>query len=75
MPCRTLDNFPITPQLVQAEPVYLEVKGWQEDIRNVRNYSQLPAAAQKYVERIERLVEKPIKYISVGPHREALLVR
>ena len=70
-----LDNFPITPELVQAEPVYIEIKGWQEDIREVRKYSQLPAAAQKYVERIERLVEKPIKYVSVGPHREALIVR
>ncbi len=72
---RTLDNFPITPELVQAEPAYIEVKGWQEDIRDVRKYSQLPAAAQKYVERIERLVERPIKYVSVGPHREAMIVR
>jgi adenylosuccinate synthase len=72
---RTLDNFPITPELVQAEPVYTEMQGWQEDIREVRKYSQLPAAAQKYIERIERLVEKPIKYVSVGPHREALIMR
>lgn len=72
---RTVDNFPITPELVQAESVYMEVPGWKEDIRNVRKYSQLPGTAQKYVETIEKLVEKPVKYVSVGPHREALIVR
>ena len=72
---RTLDSFPITPELIQAEPVYTEVPGWQENIRNVRQFTQLPAAAQKYVERIERLVERPIKFVSVGPHREAMIER
>jgi adenylosuccinate synthase len=72
---RTLDNFPITPELIQAEPVYTEMQGWQEDIREVRQFTQLPTPAQKYVERIERLVERPIKYVSVGPHREAMIVR
>jgi adenylosuccinate synthase len=72
---RTLENFPIAPELIQAEPVYTEMPGWQEDIREVRQFTQLPAAAQKYVERIERLVERPIKYVSVGPHREAMVVR
>jgi adenylosuccinate synthase len=72
---RTLENFPITPELIQAEPVYTEMPGWQEDIRNVRKYEQLPAAAQKYVEGIERLVERPIKYVSVGPHRKAMILR
>jgi adenylosuccinate synthase len=51
------------------------MQGWQEDIREVRQFTQLPAPAQKYVERIERLVERPIKYVSVGPHREAMIVR
>ncbi|MGA9694831.1 MAG: adenylosuccinate synthetase, partial [Dehalococcoidales bacterium] len=72
---RTLVNFPITPELIQAAPVYTEMQGWQEDIREVRQFTQLPAPAQKYVERIERLVERPIKYVSVGPHREAMIVR
>jgi adenylosuccinate synthase len=72
---RTVDYFPITPELVQAESVYVEVPGWKEEIRNVRKYSQLPGTAQKYVETIEKLVEKPVKYVSVGPHREAMILR
>jgi adenylosuccinate synthase len=72
---RTIDNFPITPELVKAEPVYMEVPGWKEDITGVRRFTELPRAAQGYVERIEQLVERPVRYVSVGPHREAMIVR
>ncbi len=71
----TTDYFPITPELIKAEPVYMEVPGWKEDITGVRQFAKLPSAARNYIERIEQLVEKPIKYVSVGPHREAMIVR
>jgi adenylosuccinate synthase len=72
---RTINTFPITPELIKAEPVYIEVLGWKEDITGVRQFTKLPKAARDYVESIERLVEKPIKYISVGPHREAMILK
>jgi adenylosuccinate synthase len=72
---RTINTFPITPELVKAEPVYKEVPGWKEDITGVRQFTKLPAAARDYVERIEQLVERSIRYISVGPHREAMIVK
>lgn len=72
---RTIDYFPITAELIDAEPVYTDVPGWQEDITLIRNYNKLPKPARHYVETIERLVEKPIRYISVGPEREALIIR
>ena len=59
----------------KAQQVYIDVPGWQQDIRNVRKYSQLPVTAQKYVETIEKLVGKPVKYVSIGPHREAMILR
>jgi adenylosuccinate synthase len=71
----TSERFPITAGLINAEPVYLEMPGWNEDIRNVRVYSNLPSAARAYVEKIEQLVRCRIAYISVGPEREALIVR
>jgi adenylosuccinate synthase len=67
--------FPTLPDLVEAEPVYLEMPGWQEDLRKVREYDQLPPAARDYVEKIEQLVKCRIAYISVGPQREALIIR
>jgi len=72
---KTIDYFPITPALIDAEPVYTEMPGWQEDITPIRNYNKLPRSARDYVETFESLVEKPIRYISVGPEREALIIR
>lgn len=72
---RQIDNFPITPELLMSKPVYLEMPGWSEDITGIRTFAQLPAAARNYVETIERLVGVPIRYISVGPEREALIIR
>jgi adenylosuccinate synthase len=72
---RTIDYFPILPELLQAEPVYLEMPGWDEDIRSVRRYESLPPAARDYVEMIEKLVGCRIAYISVGPQREEIIVK
>lgn len=72
---RSIDNFPITPELVKAEPNYIEVPGWKEDITGIRQFAKLPRTARDYIVKIEQLVERPIKYISVGPHREAMIER
>lgn len=67
--------FPLNPSLMNAEPLYETLPGWKEDISAIREYNDLPANAKRYVERIEKLVETPIKFISVGPHRESLIAR
>jgi adenylosuccinate synthase len=72
---RTTQDFPIVPELIQAEPVYTEMPGWKEDIRHIRQYENLPEAARDYIEIIERLIECRIAYVSVGPQREATIVR
>ena len=70
-----IHNFPYTPLLNKAEPVYKLLKGWQEDISKARLFSELPKAAQDYVHFIENALESPIKYVSVGPERESLIIR
>lgn len=72
---RTTKDFPFFPELRAAEPVYVDMPGWQEPIGATRRYGELPAAARRYVETIEDLIGVPIKYISVGPEREALIHR
>ena len=44
--------------------------GWDEEITEVRSREDLPAAAQRYVDRISQLLERPVDVISVGPDRE-----
>jgi adenylosuccinate synthase len=57
----------------RAEPVYEEVEGWAEDIGSVASFGDLPAAARKYVERLQNLVGVPAGVVSVGPGREQSL--
>ena len=47
--------------------------GWKEDITGIRNFFDLPKAAQNYIVKIEELIGVKIKYISVGPNREQLI--
>jgi len=68
-------DFPISAALQNAKPKYIEMNGWKEDITGIRNFDKLPDEAREYVLKIEELVGYPIKYVSVGPERESLIVR
>jgi adenylosuccinate synthase len=51
------------------------VKGWQEDISRARSFEELPANAQGYVKMIEDAAGIPVKWIGVGPERDATIRR
>lgn len=68
-------DFPLTPALEIAKPIYLEMEGWTEDISQCRKFDKLPPAAQKYINKIEELIGYKIKYVSVGPERESLIIK
>jgi adenylosuccinate synthase len=57
-----------------VEPVYEKMTGWREPLTEVRNFSDLPRNAQKYVRRIEEILETDVILISVGPGREQTVV-
>jgi adenylosuccinate synthase len=61
--------------LAELEPVYERLAGWRSDTTGVRRWEDLPPAAQGYVRRLEELAGVPISYVSVGPHREQMIVR
>lgn len=61
--------------LERAKPVFREFEGWTEDITAARTFEALPKAAQDYVNAIEKLVGVRVAYVSVGPDREATIVR
>ncbi len=66
-----LNHFPADAYtLSQVEPIYETLPGWDEDLRDCRSYSELPAAARRYVEEIGRRVGAPVGMISVGPQRD-----
>jgi adenylosuccinate synthase len=53
-----------------AVPIYETLEGWQDSTRGARSWAQLPAAAIKYVKRIEELVEAPVILLSTSPERD-----
>jgi adenylosuccinate synthase len=55
--------------------IYQTVPGWQEDIRAARSFEDLPSNAQAYVKKIEEAAGVPVKWIGVGPEREATIRR
>ena len=69
------DRFPYTADLDRCEAVYETLPGWKCDISGARTWEELPQAARDYVEFLEKRVGCPMKYVSVGPEREALIIR
>ncbi len=72
---KQVTDFPTTPLLDKARPVYTFLDGWKCDISNIRDYKALPDNAKEYIEFIERKIGFPITLISNGPKRENIIKR
>lgn len=57
------------------EPVFETFKGWKCDITKAKTYEELPENAKIYLQRLEEILEIPIKIISVGPDREQTIFK
>ena len=71
-------DFPTTAKLEKAKPVYKVLPGWKserEEIRGIRNFEELPANCQAYVNFIEEQIGYPITMVSNGPGREDIIYR
>ncbi len=72
---QVINEFPASSKVMQgAQPVYEEMEGWTEPLADVRQFSDLPANAQKYVRRIEQAIGTEIILVSVGPGREQTIL-
>lgn len=61
-------------ELAQCKPIYEEMLGWTDSTVGIKNFEQLPKAAQNYLKRIESVCEVPVDMISTGPDREETIV-
>ena len=57
------------------EPVYTEFKGWNTDLTGCRKEEELPVEFKDYISFMENYLGVPIKIISLGPDREATIMR
>jgi adenylosuccinate synthase len=70
------DNFPADHKVLTfTQPAYHKMRGWKSDTSKARTFSDLPPAAQDYVEFIEGMLDTRIKYVSIGEGRDQVIVR
>lgn len=68
---KALDYLPIAAdQQARCTPVYETMEGWSESTEGARSWADLPAAAIKYVRRVEELIDCPVALLSTSPERD-----
>ncbi|MCL2087434.1 MAG: adenylosuccinate synthase [Oscillospiraceae bacterium] len=68
-------TFPMGARLMRARPVFEYLDGFGKDITKCRKIDELPKEAINYINFIEKKIECPIKYISVGAGRDDIVTK
>ncbi|MGI6466838.1 MAG: adenylosuccinate synthetase [Sphaerochaetaceae bacterium] len=67
-------DLPDTATQEIVQPIYEEFEGWMSDTTGARKWDDLPVKAQQFVNKISSLLETPIKFVSVGPERDQIII-
>lgn len=70
-----IDHLPYNIEPENVSPVYVEKKGWAQDLTGMTTYEELPQELKEYIAFIEENVEVPIRIVSVGPDRKQTIVK
>ena len=68
------DYFPYDICDEDIEPVYIELKGWSDDLTGMDSIDEIPSELKDYIEFLEHELETPITIVSVGPNRTQTLL-
>jgi adenylosuccinate synthase len=70
-----LDAYPDRSDVLAAvEPVYETLEGWERVLSDAREPGQLPEAAKRFIQVVEREVGVPVRVVGVGAERDDYLV-
>ena len=64
-----------TLALEDVEPIYTELKGWEEPTAGKQSFEELNDRAKEFILNIEDLCKVPVIMISTGPKREDTIIR
>lgn len=71
-----IDHFPANiREVTRCKPIYEVAAGWRISTREVVRFADLPAAARRYIARLEQLTGVPVGILSLGPRRASTLIR
>ncbi len=72
----TIENFPPEIKVLEkCNPIYETHPGWKENTSGITEYEKLPENAKAYLDRVTELSNVPVKIVSVGPGREATIIK
>ena len=61
--------------LRECSPTYEEFPGWEESLRGIRRFEDLPSNTRRYLDAVEEIAGIPIEVVSVGPGRDETIIR
>ena len=68
---KRIDHLPAAADAQKrVKPIYETMEGWSDSTAGARSWAQLPAAAIKYVRRVEELIGAPVAILSTSPERD-----
>jgi len=70
-----MDYLPYDIANSGIRPIYEELPGWKEDLTNMTDVSEFPENFKNYINYLEKVLETPIKIVSVGPDRKQTIYR
>ena len=59
----------------EQNPIYKTFPGWEQETSSIRDFNDLPQAAQDYILFIEGILDCPVGIVSVGPSRDQTIYR
>jgi len=69
-----VSHLPDTSGQEKAQPIYETWEGWMTSTADARTWEALPPKAQAYINRLAQLTGAPVKFISVGPERDQIII-
>ncbi|MBO3097386.1 adenylosuccinate synthase [Gelidibacter pelagius] len=70
-----IHHLPYNIESQNVTPIYTDFKGWNEDLTEMTDASDMPQALLEYIEFLEKELEIPITIVSVGPDRKQTIIR
>jgi adenylosuccinate synthase len=67
-------EVPFQMEGINLEPVYKEFKGWKTDITGIKDFKNLPAEMDTYINYINSTLGIPVNFISNGPDTDQIVV-
>ncbi len=69
---KIVEDFPYSID-ENIEPVYKELPGWNTSLVDVRNVDGFPPQFKAYIDFLEKELQVPVRFVSVGPDREQII--